>query len=542
MMPAMMPARSCSPPRVAETLLTSDTSKASGSAPYFSTLASSVALCWLKLPSIWARPPGIAALTDGAEMTTPSSTMANRFCGSPLAASARVASSKGAAPSALNSRSTTQATSLAGTPAEAVVSWSPSIRVGLSRYFSVPASSQANSGWSATSSTGVPQVNSANAAWHGLAGHPVDRLVRRGALAVGGQAGLARPAAVEPSAVPGSGLLLPVGLGSGTTLADAVGRGGGGSLDGAADSGRRRGGLGRGRGVTCSAAYTARKRSRAVWPTSSTSWSRCTFGTVTISCRSPAVVTSDSPTPRLSTRLWMICWASSRLFGSIAPVPLVFCAVSVMVVPPRRSRPSFGAQVLPTATSANSPAIRTASTIRVRPGCPVVVVATYVKSFADADQPAVVGRCPAPVAGGSRSSSTGRIGSGSTGSGPSGSTTSSTSRSASSTVAVLVALGDHPGDGLLEHRQLVARGDLQHDLLVAHRDDGAEHATAQHHPLAGREGGQRPLDFLLTFALGPHDQEVERDHHQGDQDQRAVLVHCSGVRLGSAFGRARGMT
>ena len=60
MMPAMMPARSCSPPRVAETLLTSETSKASGSAPYFSTLASSVALFWLKLPSICARPPGIA--------------------------------------------------------------------------------------------------------------------------------------------------------------------------------------------------------------------------------------------------------------------------------------------------------------------------------------------------------------------------------------------------------------------------------------------------------------------------------------------------
>ena len=43
MMPATMPACSWSPPRVAETLLTSETSKASGSAPYFKTLASSVA-------------------------------------------------------------------------------------------------------------------------------------------------------------------------------------------------------------------------------------------------------------------------------------------------------------------------------------------------------------------------------------------------------------------------------------------------------------------------------------------------------------------
>ena len=82
MMPAMMPARSCSPPSVAETFDTSETSKASGRAPYFSTLASWVADCWLKLPEISARPPGIDELTDGAEITSPSSTMANWFCGS----------------------------------------------------------------------------------------------------------------------------------------------------------------------------------------------------------------------------------------------------------------------------------------------------------------------------------------------------------------------------------------------------------------------------------------------------------------------------
>ena len=251
--------------------------------------------------------------------------MAKRFCGSPLAARARVASSKRAAPSALNSRSTTQATSLAGTPAEAVVSWSPSIRVGLSRYFSVPVSSQANSGWSATSSTGVPQVNSANAAWHGSLG--TQSIAWSGGVpwpSAGRQASpTGRGGAVGRA---GNGLLLPVGLGSGTTLADALGSGADavGSLDGAPDSVGAGVGSGAGGGVTCSAAYTARKRSRAVWPTSSTSWSRCTFGTVTISCRSPAVVTSDSPTPRLSTRLWMIVRASSRLFGSIAPVPLVF--------------------------------------------------------------------------------------------------------------------------------------------------------------------------------------------------------------------------
>ena len=56
----MIPARNCSPPRVAETLLTSETSKASGNAPYLSTLARSVADCWLKLPEISAEPPGMA--------------------------------------------------------------------------------------------------------------------------------------------------------------------------------------------------------------------------------------------------------------------------------------------------------------------------------------------------------------------------------------------------------------------------------------------------------------------------------------------------
>ena len=121
-------------------------------------------------------------------------------------------------------------------------------------------------------------------------------------------------------------------------------------------------------GATCSAASTARNRSTAVWPTSWTSSSRCTFGTVTISCLSPAVVTSDSPTPRLSTRFWMIVLACCRLLGSMVPVPEVFWAVSVIVVPPWRSSPSLGTQVPLTAIRVINPATSTASTIRVRPG------------------------------------------------------------------------------------------------------------------------------------------------------------------------------
>ena len=151
MMPAMMPARSCSAPRVAETFDTSDTSKDRGRAPYLSTLASSVADCWLKLPEISARPPGIDELTDGAEITSESSTIANWFSGGCRQARVPVTLSKVAPPALLNSRFTTHWTWFCGTPAEAVVSWVPSISVGPSRYFSVPSWLQATRGWSETS-------------------------------------------------------------------------------------------------------------------------------------------------------------------------------------------------------------------------------------------------------------------------------------------------------------------------------------------------------------------------------------------------------
>src|SRR5215218_8460014 len=115
----------------------------------------------------------------------------------------------------------------------------------------------------------------------------------------------------------GSGLLLPL------VLAGALGSSDGawavseppavGSSLGAAeadcDGSLVAAGVGAG-GCTCSAAYTARNRSSAVWPTSRTSSSCCTFGTVTMIWLSPDVVTSDSPTPRLSTRLWMMVLAS----------------------------------------------------------------------------------------------------------------------------------------------------------------------------------------------------------------------------------------
>src|SRR4029453_9673401 len=107
----------------------------------------------------------MGSLTDGAEIETPSKTMANRFCGSLFWESSRVAVSNAAAPWGLNSRFTTQLTLFCGMPATALASWLPSMRVGPSRYFSVFSWLHANRPWSGTSVTLVSQVNSANADW-----------------------------------------------------------------------------------------------------------------------------------------------------------------------------------------------------------------------------------------------------------------------------------------------------------------------------------------------------------------------------------------
>src|SRR5512133_1326183 len=112
----------------------------------------------------------MASLTVGAEIETPSSTMANRFCGSLFWEISRVAFSNAAAPSELNSRFTTQLTLFFGMPATAFVSWLPSIRVGPRRYFSVFSWLQANKPWSGISVTLVSQVKSANADWQASVG------------------------------------------------------------------------------------------------------------------------------------------------------------------------------------------------------------------------------------------------------------------------------------------------------------------------------------------------------------------------------------
>ena len=81
MRPAMRPICSCCEPRVAEMALSLTMPKLSGSAPYFSWSASVLALSWLKEPLICGLPSRITPFMDGAEMTAPSRTKANWFCG-----------------------------------------------------------------------------------------------------------------------------------------------------------------------------------------------------------------------------------------------------------------------------------------------------------------------------------------------------------------------------------------------------------------------------------------------------------------------------
>jgi hypothetical protein len=79
MMPAITPLRIESAPSSGVTVRSSTTAIFTGSAPERSEIASALALATLKLPEIWALPPRIGSLIDGADSTLPSSTIAKRL-------------------------------------------------------------------------------------------------------------------------------------------------------------------------------------------------------------------------------------------------------------------------------------------------------------------------------------------------------------------------------------------------------------------------------------------------------------------------------
>ena len=77
MRPARRPLCSWLLPRVDEIWLLLCTVNPIGSAPNLSWSARTFAVAWVKLPVIWGFPLVITALVVGAEITRPSSTMAN---------------------------------------------------------------------------------------------------------------------------------------------------------------------------------------------------------------------------------------------------------------------------------------------------------------------------------------------------------------------------------------------------------------------------------------------------------------------------------
>jgi hypothetical protein len=128
--------------------------------------------------------------------------------------------------------------------------------------------------------------------------------------------------------------------------------------------------------VSCTELTTWRNRNRAVSPTcliASLFWP----ATDTTIWLLPCVTTSGSDTPRPLTRFSMICRASSR-FAADGVLPPGSLAINVSVVPPTRSRPSFGFSRPCQCDRVPGPVKKTnaynttkiaASTMRYRDGC-----------------------------------------------------------------------------------------------------------------------------------------------------------------------------
>ena len=152
MRPASSPFCSCSEPSVAEICSWLWTSNVSGSAPKFSWLASSVAVARVKVPEISALPSEMTTpgANDGAEMTSPSSTIANWFCGGVSPCRRVVTSRNTGRPTRVNSMFATHSLVTAPvdvlrSPDEARAISSPWISTGPRMYLAEPSSPQVTS-------------------------------------------------------------------------------------------------------------------------------------------------------------------------------------------------------------------------------------------------------------------------------------------------------------------------------------------------------------------------------------------------------------
>ena len=367
-----------------------------------------------------------------------------------------------------------------------MVSWSPSIRVGPSRYFSVPSSSQANSGWSATSSHrrvagelgegGLARLAGCHSmAWSG--GVPWPSADRQASPAgCGGAVGSA-----------GNGRLLPDRAGLGTALGVAgLGRGGVGS-SGAVDSRGRRGGLGCGwRGDLLGGVHGAEPQHGGL--------ADQLDQLVALHVRHGddqllvpggghlGLAHAQAVDPALDDRLGQLQAVGVDRSAAGGVLGGQRDRGAALEVEAELGRPGVADR-----HQGEQPGDQDGEHDQGASGMTGRRVATYVKSFGGSISRrwsvSVQRRWPAAL--GRRAGADGlRLDGqrslrldrdlGRRRPGRTSSTALSSSRG-----------GDHPGDGLLEHRQLGARGDLEHDLLVADRDDGAEQTAAQHHPGPG---------------------------------------------------------
>src|SRR5918993_86312 len=370
MPPASRPALSWSVPSVGETVSASCCWNVSGSAPYLSTLARSVADVWLNWPVISVSPL-IVPWISGAEITRWSRMNATRLagsCGLTVTLCLAVYSAQIAWPWPLKDSDTRHCGLLwSGGTTLAPPIWVPSMIALSSRYFSVPSWLQAAITWSGRSVAPVvclPQSSRASSCascgvvpgyWE--ASPEAEGVADGAGVAAADGLPVAEPlgagaAAGRPAQPAGDGLALAFGLADG--VAD-------GESDPPADPPADPDGVGVALPPVAGAtgngpAFTGRNRSCAVWP-SCLAWSPFWPGTEITIRLVPCVTTSASATPMPSTRRWMICRAWSRASG-LGGRPSSVRACSVTVVPPCRSRPSFGVAESPVKKTS---AYRTAS-------------------------------------------------------------------------------------------------------------------------------------------------------------------------------------
>lgn len=346
--PARSPRWSCSSPSVAEICSSLRTSKVSGREPKFSWRASVAADAWSNEPEMIAWPFGITLLTCGAEITRPSSTMANWSRGGSRSSSRVVASAKMPVPASSNSRLTTH--SLVNEPCAVTFSpelapaiMSPSISTGPSAYLAVPPTWQVTNALSGSPTWFAPPVRFSGSVQSSSLNCATTSSVSQarslgsagsvpsvGADSVGSGVGSSVAALVTGSGVGvASSVGASVGSGSSTTAPSSVGA----PPVSSAVIGSGPATASTGRNTICADSRTSSSVSSLGLP-----------GSATTMLLPPWLEISASATPEASTRWRMMSIAWSMAWFVTCSPPVV-TGSRMISVPPWRSRASSGVRL-----------------------------------------------------------------------------------------------------------------------------------------------------------------------------------------------------